>query len=1148
MKTNDVPANGAAGGKGAGPGPEDFASLPDGLQRTLMGLAANSMMSRAEMLRLAGEGARDLDEDCGYPKGPVPSAFYQDLFDREPVPARVVEVYPNECWQVSPSVYEDEEADKVTDFEAAWDDLGQSLRAEQSWHSGEAGSVVWEYLHRLDVLSGVGRYALLFLGLDDGLPLDQPAAGSGAAPGLAGPQTTPAPAASAGAPHTDPHAAEGGVNGPPALAPTPARKGAARKLLFVRVFPETLARVAAVEQDPSSPRFGHPLKYDITFADATAGGAAATPGAAPGGSDFSTHSVHWTRVIHVTDNRRENEVYGVPRMQQVLPRLLDLRKLYGGSAEMYWKGAFPGIALETWPQLGWDVEIDEEKTRAMMWRYQNSLQRYLQLTGQSAKPLSPQVVDPSGQIDKQIEAICIKIACPIRIFKGSERGELASLQDDVAWNDRLKQRQAGHITPRIIVPFVDRLVGLGVLPQPGQYFVWWPDLTSRSDEERAAVAAQRTTAIVAYSGAPNGPATIAPMDYWTRVHGYTDEEAQSIVDNAEAEKERIQKEQEAAQAKAAKLAQEQAQADHQRQLELSAAQGPPAAPPPAPGSPPTPPSPGPPRPKGPPRPGAQLPPGAVRPAGAGPAANWDPSQPRDQKGEWTAGGAAAPAPAAKLQVVGQNVIPAHRRRVQTAVDSLPRGMHDLLARHGVKIEAVGRIENPSGVIGVDYYGDYKKDVVRVAERFGAAANEVTSEILRHEVGHAIDEKLSAGGRTLSLEHAGLKKAYAEDVAAMPKSLSKKLADFVRPGDIGPTELFAQSVATHTGETLTVKGKDFARGFPKSHAVVRKILDDHGLLGSPPAANWDPGQARDAVGRFASGAAGASAHRGDVLRSVGTAAGGLAYKGLRSAAGKGIDLAKVAGGKAAHLEHLAKAAAADRISRSVAKLPGYLKSPLMAAFYVGRAGTRAAFASWTAGQAMAERVAKERGATPEQARRLRGVLSGIDITAFKPLSLALHYSGLHATGLTVVSMIPPASAGYLAYSTAKNPLATLRAARGVIRDTISRLAKRKGTAVPQPSNNQDLLANTSAARANAGLVADALAAHDYDDWYVALLSAAIDETQDVGRAIEVANAAHEEISADPGSAPDPADLFGALGVTKEQALAALGVGPGASAEG
>ena len=39
-------------------------------------------------------------------------------------------------------------------------------------------------------------------------------------------------------------------------------------------------------------------------------------------------------------------------------------------------------------------------------------------------------------------------------------------QDDADWNGRVAHRQNGHLTPRLIVPLIDRLIALGVLPKP----------------------------------------------------------------------------------------------------------------------------------------------------------------------------------------------------------------------------------------------------------------------------------------------------------------------------------------------------------------------------------------------------------------------------------------------------------------------------------------------------------------------------------------------------------------------------------------------------------------------------------------------------------------------------------------------------------
>jgi uncharacterized protein len=492
----------------------------DGAQR----LAANILMQRSELMRSLLDSPRNVSSDCGYPEGYISTELYKSLYDREPVPARVVEVYPKECFQVQPTVFEDESADVVTPFEEAWDALGKQLRGEQSFYQEEESSAIWTYLYDADVKSGIGHYAGILLGIDDGIPLNEPAE-----------MITP-------------------TNG---NSTRKASSDASRRLLFMRVFGESDMRINSLETDMSSPRYGQPTEYDISLIDPTEFTSLGLGASLP----TNRAVVHWTRVVHISE-------YGVlhtPRMQPVLNRLLDLRKLQGGSAEMYWRGAFPGYAIKTQPQLGADVDINKEDVKQQLTDYSNALQRFLVLMGMDITALAPQVSDPSSQVGVQLDAICIQLGIPKRIFMGSERGELASTQDDAAWNDRLKQRQIGVITPRIIIPVVDRLISLRVLPRPAKgYRVSWPDLTSKSDEEKAGIATQRTQAISVYV-AGQLETTLAPMDFWTRIMGFTEDESQSIIANAEEVRQQKEKEQAAKDMEAAKV-----QAEAQAKMDAAA--------------------------------------------------------------------------------------------------------------------------------------------------------------------------------------------------------------------------------------------------------------------------------------------------------------------------------------------------------------------------------------------------------------------------------------------------------------------------------------------------------------------------------------------------------------------------------------------------
>lgn len=443
-------------------------------------MAANEFLLRSQLLQKMLDPRRDIDNECGYPKE-ISTAQYKLLYDREGIANRVVRILPEECWRISPTVYETEDPEDKTEFEKAFDNL-------------ELTNHIWHYLRKVDELSGVGRFGILLLGLDDGANLSEPAPG---------------------------------IN-PDTGEPIPGERSA--RLLYLRAFEEHFVQIASSETDTRSPRFGKPKMYNINFVfDSTIEGA-----------QRKDTKVHWTRVIHVADNTGNSEVFGVPRIQIVYNRMYDLRKILGGSGEMFWKGGFPGISLESLPDV--ETEFDIASIREQMTNYQNGLQRYLALQNITAKSLAPVLTDgPDKYFGMQIDAVCIAIGVPKRIFLGSERGELASGQDAETWNNRLMKRQRDYLSPMLVAETVNRFIALGVLPSPTTpaddeegpgYVIEWPDLNSQTDEKKAENAKTVSEAIAKYLMA-GGDALIPPMEFLTLVLGFEDRVANQILEAAE---------------------------------------------------------------------------------------------------------------------------------------------------------------------------------------------------------------------------------------------------------------------------------------------------------------------------------------------------------------------------------------------------------------------------------------------------------------------------------------------------------------------------------------------------------------------------------------------------------------------------------------
>lgn len=415
---------------------------------------------------------RNYDAQFGYPLQ-INKYMYQQMYDRDPVAHRVVQLYPVECWQQLPKIY-DSDAPTDSDFE-------KQINRVFQMHN------IWGMLRRIDILSGIGNFGILLMGVADGKPLNEPVDMS-----------------------TDAHGN---------------RKK--YKLQYVRAFPHAQVEIAQAESDRTNPRYGHPTMYRIQFqphdiADVD------------GFVDLSVQDVHWTRIIHIADNREVSEIYGVPRLQRVFNSLLDLQKVFGSSGEMFYKGAYPGFVVEASDNLLNTVQLDSESIRKEVELYENNLQRWMALKNAHVNPLSSSYADPTGHIEVCFNRIAIANACPVRILLGSERGELASSQDAVIWKKRLMERQISYLTPFVVRPVVQYLIRYGMVDMPynKDFHVEWPDLSTDTQAEVYEIRAKQLEFISSYKS--NGiNEFMCPTDYFVKFCDMTEAEVKTMLKNAE---------------------------------------------------------------------------------------------------------------------------------------------------------------------------------------------------------------------------------------------------------------------------------------------------------------------------------------------------------------------------------------------------------------------------------------------------------------------------------------------------------------------------------------------------------------------------------------------------------------------------------------
>lgn len=348
---------------------------------------------------------------------------------------------------------------------------------EEALEALDEKASLFDSMHQADQLSGINRYSVIYLGFDDVL------AGEGAN-----------------------------------TIGQPVKHGA--QLLFTKVYDDTNAQVSQWHNDPAEALFGSPKTYNINFS--TDGSTTST----------TTRTIDASRVFHVADKTGPNKWSAEPRMRKVYNRLLDMRKVLGASAEMFWQGGRNGLAVEVDPTASLDATtLAAFKTQ--LEDYSNNLRRYLSLQGAKIKNLGVKVPDPKPTLDGLYQFIATSLGIPLRIFLGSEQAQLASSQDTANWNSRLALRQTGYINSRMLRPFLNQLIALGTLPTPenGKYSISWQDLDTLSDKEKAEVSKTESEALDKFAGAGRSREIVDTEIFLQKTMGWDDK---TIVANTEA--------------------------------------------------------------------------------------------------------------------------------------------------------------------------------------------------------------------------------------------------------------------------------------------------------------------------------------------------------------------------------------------------------------------------------------------------------------------------------------------------------------------------------------------------------------------------------------------------------------------------------------
>jgi len=425
---------------------------------------ASALVSRAALAEKLGQsfgGNRQLYQALGYPLS-ITADEYEGKYARNDISKSIIRAYPNTCWSMPPSVFEDTDP-KETPFEKEYNSLVKKLR-------------LYHYLKRADRLSGIGQYGILFLGFNDGRPLEDPVE-------------------------------------------------SATELLYLKPIRQVHAAIHTWEEDTRNERYGKPSSYKISFVRKDNAGLIQ---GSKGSTTTTDVVVHWTRCIHIAEDCEEDDVFGTPRLEAVYNRILDLEKLCGGSAEMFWKGAFQGIGFT----LDEDAELtpqDEDDLEDEMQKYFHGLQRYIRMKNMTAKAFPAEVADPKNHVDVQVSMCSALTGIPKRVLMGTEEAQLAGEQDNNIWLVRNASRQLDFCEPIILRAVIERLIRVGVLPEPKEIIIQWPPLLRQGAKDQADISKTTAEALKLYveSGSDS---LMTPYYFFTEVMKYEDDLATSMIE------------------------------------------------------------------------------------------------------------------------------------------------------------------------------------------------------------------------------------------------------------------------------------------------------------------------------------------------------------------------------------------------------------------------------------------------------------------------------------------------------------------------------------------------------------------------------------------------------------------------------------------
>ena len=318
---------------------------------------------------------------------------------------------------------------RKTKFERAWLDL--STRDENPIAIGSI-------FERADILAGIGEYSCIYIGVKE----------------------------------------RGKVGTVDRLKQEISRLNGPDSIVYLRPLDqESCEIISYIGDDPnddvSDPRYGMPKLYRVKI------NGSQRKSIIGSGNVLSSVSkdVHWSRIIHVTQEPLDNELFSDPVLQPVWNDLDDIVKLGGGGSEAFYREAVKRVLFDLDKEIGPD-QIDpgaKDKLKSDLEDMMHNLKQYVFTRGVTPKPIENNlgVIRFAENVKCKIALIAATLDLPQRRIMGSESAYASADADKNTEEEGIQSRQKKFGSP-VIRQSVDRMIKYGALPKPSKsYEVVW---------------------------------------------------------------------------------------------------------------------------------------------------------------------------------------------------------------------------------------------------------------------------------------------------------------------------------------------------------------------------------------------------------------------------------------------------------------------------------------------------------------------------------------------------------------------------------------------------------------------------------------------------------------------------------------------------